>query len=68
MNSADAKFQKMGTEPAFTRKITPAEDRQRFLNLTQDQLVDMVTTYGAEPVNKWLQKHMKEEQNGICTA
>jgi hypothetical protein len=68
MSLTDDKFKKMGTEPYGVRKITPVEDRQRYQNLTQDGLLDMINQYGVDDVNKWLWKHMKEEQNGIRTA
>jgi hypothetical protein len=61
LKNVNGKFEQMGTEKYGMRKITPAEDRRKFENLTQDDLLDMVKQYGYEPVEKWLSKHMKEE-------
>jgi hypothetical protein len=61
LKNVDSKFEKMGVEGYGLRPITPSEDRRKFENLTQDDLLDMVKQYGYEPVEKWLSKHMKEE-------
>ena len=58
LKNVDGKFKDMGTEGYGLRPITDAEDRRKFKNLTQDDLLDMVQQYGYEDVEKWLSKHM----------
>jgi hypothetical protein len=59
LTNTDSKLAEWGKEPFATRKITPTEDRLRFQNLTQDDLLDMIEKHGYEDVNKWIQKHME---------
>jgi len=58
LKNVDGKFKEMGTEGYGLRKITPAEDRRKFENLTEDDLLDMVQEKGYEDTEKWLKKHM----------
>ena len=54
----------MATEPYGLRKLTPKEQRDRFENLTSEELMAMIEQHGEDEVNAWLQKFWKEEEYG----
>ena len=61
---SDSKFKKYGTEPYGIRELTEKEQRERFENLTPQELKAMVDQYGPDEVNAWLQKFWKEDNYG----
>lgn len=60
----DAKFKKYGVEPYGVRQLTAKEQREKFENLTPQELKSMVEQYGQDEVNAWLQKFWKEDEYG----
>jgi len=62
LGKVDSKFKKMGKEPFGIRKMTLAEQRRAYENLTPDELMRMIERYPIEDINAWLSKF--EVNNG----
>lgn len=57
----DAKLKEMGKEPYGQRKATAKEQREKYENLTEGQLYEMIEKHGLDDTNDWL---YRMEQGG----
>lgn len=61
LRQTDAKLKDYGTESYGQRKLTAKEQREKYENLTEGQLYEMIEEHGLDDTNKWL---YKMEQGG----
>lgn len=61
MTGMDAKLKEYGAEKYGMVKGTEKEKREMFRNLTPQKLGQLIQEHGADQVNEWLGKYMKEE-------
>ncbi|GAI41095.1 unnamed protein product [marine sediment metagenome] len=52
------KLKAMGAIPYGMEKLTPAQQKQMFDNLTPQKLEQLILQHGEAEVNKWLAKYM----------
>jgi arginine/ornithine N-succinyltransferase beta subunit len=57
----DAKLKTYGVEPYGIRKLTLAEQRRKFENLTSEELKAMIDEHGVSEVNDFIKRFWKEE-------
>ena len=63
LEQSDAKLKEYGAEPYGMRKLTPAEQRKAFENLTPQSLKALIDEHGVDDVNEFLLKFMPKEVN-----
>jgi len=61
VKAIDQKYKEFATDPYGVRKLTLGEQREKYDNLTEAQLYEMVEKHGMDDVNKWM---YKMEQGG----
>lgn len=60
LNATDSKLKGMADLPYGTRKLSSREQRQRFENLTPEEVARMIEEYGVNEVNAYLNKYMED--------
>ena len=50
----EKQVQKYAEEPYGTRKMTAQEEMDKYNNLTEAQLYEMIDKHGGDDVNKWM--------------
>jgi len=60
----EKQVKKYASEPYGTHKMTPQEEMDKYNNLTEAELYEMIDKHGIDDVNKWMFQMEQRSNNG----